>query len=65
MNPEPDDEMPAEYDFDYSKAKSNRFTYPNNPLTDVARAQAQLRILELFGTIDYDEDWDYKAQRKR
>ena len=25
----------------------------------------QLRILELFGTIDYDPAYDYKAARKR
>jgi len=24
----------------------------------------QLRLLELAGSIDYDEDYDYKAQRK-
>jgi Bacterial antitoxin of type II TA system, VapB len=25
----------------------------------------QLQIVELFGTIDYDESYDYKAQRQR
>ena len=30
----------------------------------VARRK-QLRIVELFGTIDYEEDYDYKIQRKR
>ena len=25
----------------------------------------QQRILDLFGTIDYDEDYDYKEQRNR
>ncbi len=25
----------------------------------------RLQILELFGTIDYDPDYDYKKQRKR
>ena len=27
--------------------------------------QKQLRITELFGTIDRDDDYDYKAQRRR
>ncbi len=25
----------------------------------------QLKLLELFGTIDYDEDYDYKQQRRK
>lgn len=25
----------------------------------------QLRVLDLFGTIEYDADYDYKEQRKR
>lgn len=25
----------------------------------------QLQILELFGTIEYDKEYDYKAQRNR
>ena len=25
----------------------------------------QLRVLDLFGTIEYDADYDYKDQRKR
>ncbi|HEY3242915.1 MAG TPA: type II toxin-antitoxin system VapB family antitoxin [Phycisphaerae bacterium] len=25
----------------------------------------QLRVLELFGTIDYDTDYDYKVERRR
>ncbi len=25
--------------------------------------QKRLKIIELFGTIDYDEDYDYKQQR--
>ena len=27
-------------------------------------AAEQLKVLELFGTIDYEEDYDYKQQRK-
>jgi len=30
----------------------------------VARHQ-QMRVLKLFGTIDYDPDYDYKEQRRR
>ncbi len=25
----------------------------------------QLQVVDLFGTIDYEEDFDYKEQRKR
>ena len=28
-------------------------------------AAKQLQVLDLFGTIDHEEDYDYKAQRKR
>ena len=28
-------------------------------------AAERLQVLDLFGTIDYDEDYNYKAQRKR
>ena len=34
-------------------------------LEEYIRRREQLRILELFGTIDYDPDYDYKAQRAR
>ncbi|MBN3910174.1 MAG: type II toxin-antitoxin system VapB family antitoxin [Nostoc sp. NMS1] len=30
---------------------------------DVER-QKQLKIMELFGTIEYDDDYDYKQQRR-
>ena len=30
-----------------------------------SRLKEQLKILELFGTIDYDPDYDYKAARKK
>lgn len=32
-------------------------------LKDYVRRCGQLKILELFGTIDYDPDYDYKALR--
>ena len=34
-------------------------------LQEYVMRRKQLRVLDLFGTIDYDEDYDYKAQRKR
>ena len=27
--------------------------------------EVRLAVLDLFGTIDYEEDYDYKTQRKR
>ncbi len=34
-------------------------------LEEYIRSRKQLRILELFGTIDYDPRYDYKIERKR
>jgi len=34
-------------------------------LQEYIQRRKQLELLDLFGTIDYDEDWDYKKQRKR
>lgn len=34
-------------------------------LIEYNRHLQQLKIIELFGTIDYDPDFDYKAQRRR
>ncbi len=38
-------------------------------LSEALRAYVQLqrqrRIIELFGTVDYDPDYDYKEQRRR
>jgi Arc/MetJ family transcription regulator len=34
-------------------------------LREYVRRREQRRILELFGTIDYDPDYDYKKQRAR
>ena len=31
----------------------------------IRRAAKQMQILELFGTIDYHKDYDYKANRRR
>jgi len=34
-------------------------------LDEYIRHRKQLRLLELFGTIDYDRTYDYKAERRR
>ncbi len=34
-------------------------------LREYVARRNQLRILELFGTIEYDKDYDYKRQRER
>lgn len=34
-------------------------------LQEYVRRRKQLQVLELFGTIDYDPDYDYKKLRKR
>ena len=34
-------------------------------LEEYIRRRKQRGILELFGTIEYDEDYDYKKQRNR
>jgi hypothetical protein len=35
----------------------------NKALEEFIQRRKQSRILELFGTIDYDPDYNYKAQR--
>jgi Arc/MetJ family transcription regulator len=34
-------------------------------LREYVQRRKQLKILELFGTIEYDDDYDYKQQRQR
>ena len=34
-------------------------------LQEYIARRKQLGILELFGTVEYDPDYDYKAERKR
>jgi hypothetical protein len=34
-------------------------------LQEYIQKRQQLKLTELFGTIDYETDYDYKAQRKR
>ncbi len=34
-------------------------------LQEYVMRRKQLKLFDLFGTIDYDEDYDYKVQRKR
>ncbi|GAB4306858.1 MAG: hypothetical protein Fur0025_48720 [Oscillatoriaceae cyanobacterium] len=33
-------------------------------LREYIQRRGQLKIVELFGTIDYEEDYDYKQQRQ-
>jgi Bacterial antitoxin of type II TA system, VapB len=37
----------------------------NEALKEFIQRRKQLQILDLFGQIDYDPDYDYKEQRKR
>ena len=34
-------------------------------LREYVQRRKQLRVLELFGTVEYDEDYDYKVQRRQ
>lgn len=34
-------------------------------LKEYVRRRKQLRILDLFGKVDYDPSYDYKAERRR
>ena len=34
-------------------------------LTEYVRRREQIRVIDLFGTIDFDPDYDYKAARSR
>ena len=37
----------------------------NEALSEYVQKREQLKIINLFGTIDYHGDYDYKAERKR
>lgn len=37
----------------------------NEALAEYVRARKQRQILDLFGKIDYDPDYDYKAERRK
>ena len=37
----------------------------NEALEEYVRRRNQREVLELFGTVEYDDDYDYKAQRSR
>jgi hypothetical protein len=34
-------------------------------LREYIQRRKRLKVLDLFGTIDYDEDYDYKQQRQQ
>ena len=37
----------------------------NTALREYVRRRRQLRVLEAFGTIDFDPAWDYKRERAK
>lgn len=37
----------------------------NEVLREFVQRKKQLGIIELFGTVDFDPDYDYKAERRR
>ena len=37
----------------------------NSALDEYVKRRKRLKILELFGTIDFDPSYDYKAERRR
>ncbi len=37
----------------------------SSALQEYIQRRKRLKILDLFGTIDYDEDYDYKQQRNQ
>jgi Arc/MetJ family transcription regulator len=37
----------------------------NSALQEYVKRRKKLRILELFGTVDFDPAYDYKADRRR
>lgn len=37
----------------------------NEALKEYIQRRKQLKVLDLFGQIDYDADYDYKEQRRR
>ena len=34
-------------------------------LEEYVRQRRRLRVLDLFGTVEFDDDYDYKAERRR
>lgn len=37
----------------------------NEALAEYVRKRKQQRLIDLFGTVDYDPGYDYKAERRR
>ena len=36
----------------------------NEALSEYVQRREQLKVLDHYGTVEYDEDYDYKKQRK-
>jgi Arc/MetJ family transcription regulator len=37
----------------------------NRALAEFVQRRKTMEIIDLFGTVDYDENYDYKAERRR
>ena len=44
--------------------KKTKKAVVNEALAEYVRHREQLKVLEVFGTVEMDPDYDYKAQRK-
>jgi hypothetical protein len=45
--------------------KKNVDAIVETALREYVQRRKRLKILDLFGTVDYDEDYDYKQQRQQ
>ncbi|MBW4558482.1 MAG: type II toxin-antitoxin system VapB family antitoxin [Trichormus sp. ATA11-4-KO1] len=45
--------------------QQNELDVVEQALREYVKRRQQMKILDLFGTIDYDEDYDYKQQRHK
>ena len=43
--------------------KKTRKAIVNEALAEYVRARKQRKVIEMFGTMEYDPDYDYKAER--
>jgi Arc/MetJ family transcription regulator len=48
----------------FGEAKTKKAVV-NDALAEYVRIRKQRRLLDLFGTVDIDSDYDYKAERNR
>ena len=55
--------MPSKFSKKISKHKTKRAVV-NEALLEYIQRRKQFEITKIFGKIDYDEEFDYKEQRK-